>query len=248
MNLPKPGFFDIENARQLVLLAQEAYNVLPTDPRVAYDPGTDTLCLIIETSDDLVYSFCGTKSRKNVLTDVNAKKIEIAPGIKMHKGFKIALDSVYAKLASLCQPGCKKRIWLIGHSLGGALAVSAAFQAARSGIPIAGVYTFGQPRVFNPAGATAYDVLLRDITFRVVDREDIVPRVPWLLGNYKHCGHEVFSDWTGEIFMDPPIYLKGISDIFGTWQEYTAAGRDKLLDGIAQIQDHQCVRYVSLLH
>ena len=58
---------------------------------------------------------------------------------------------------------------------------------------LAGVYTFGQPRVGDSTFRECYNFSgLMGRTFRVVHADDIVPRVPWLLGAYRHAGHEVF--------------------------------------------------------
>jgi triacylglycerol lipase len=113
-------------------------------------------------------------------------------------------------------------IVLTGHSLGGALAVLGAFLLAQQGFPVHSIYTFGQPRVGDRAFAAAYNGLsvgqagnllpgadrleacptptdrleacptLGGRTFRVVNQNDIVPRLPgWLLG-YRHCGQLEF--------------------------------------------------------
>jgi triacylglycerol lipase len=125
-------------------------------------------------------------------------------------------------------------------------------------------YTFGQPRVGNAAFAAWYDggravpalkdsggtplphlppsgLGLRARSFRVVHAEDIVPRVPWLLNCYRHAGTEAFYDALGVLHLDAPWWEKGLSDVFGTWREWTAAGRVALLD------DHKVGTYLEML-
>jgi hypothetical protein len=144
------------------------------------------------------------------------------------------------------------RLWITGHSLGAALAK---LFAIRCKLAIAGVYTFGEPRVGNAAFRDYYNALLKSCTFRVVDGEDFITRIPWLLALYRHSGTEVFYSAFGRDALlrvpgcaaaqpyqiDPPWWLKGISDVFGTWQEYHAGHR------LALLADHHVSRYVALL-
>ncbi len=52
------------------------------------------------------------------------------------------------------------------------------------------VYTFGQPRVGDRNFARLYNRFHGKQTFRVVNDQDIVPRVPGVLLGYRHCGNE----------------------------------------------------------
>jgi hypothetical protein len=115
--------------------------------------------------------------------------------------------------------------------LGGALAILCALEFCRELLPVSGVYTFGQPRAGNAAFAKMFDATftpggsrLKDITFRVVNQNDIVPRTPgWLLG-YRHCGNEVFlppgsvTNWE----LNPGFLWNACSDVIGlceAWRE-----------------------------
>jgi hypothetical protein len=178
-------------------------------------------------------------------------------GMEAHEGFLAALDSIYwevrGALAGL--RGAKGgRIWLTGHSLGGALAKLFALRAALEKRRPDGVYTFGEPRVGNGAWRDCYDALLKGRTFRVVDGEDLVTRIPWLLWAYRHCGTEVFYPSCGLLEIaparreprptnyriDPPWWSKGFSDVFGAWREWSREGR------LALLADHHIGRYLEL--
>ena len=70
---------------------------------------------------------------------------------------------------------------LTGHASlgGGALAVlAAALLHFRDRQRIAGVFTYGQPRLGDPAFSTAFDQALGAVTFRYVNDLDVVPHVP----------------------------------------------------------------------
>jgi hypothetical protein len=177
--------------------------------------------------------------------------------LEAHEGFLAALDAIYgeAREALADVRGTKGgRIWLTGHSLGGALAKLFALRAALERRRPDGVYTFGEPRVGNAALRDCYDALLKGRTFRVVDGEDLVTRLPWLLGAYRHCGTEVFYPSYGLLEIsparrqprptnyriDPPWWSKGFSDVFGAWREWSREGR------LALLADHHIGRYLEL--
>jgi hypothetical protein len=77
----------------------------------------------------------------------------------------------------------RKRLWIAGHSRGGAFAVLAAVALAHAGLndeavpDVAGVYTFGQPRVGNEGFFEAYAALGIPL-YRFINRDDPIPGVP----------------------------------------------------------------------
>src|SRR6202008_4848353 len=85
-----------------------------------------------------------------------------------------------------------------GHSLGGALAAITALTLAEfghvalrpPGYPrLAGLYTFGQPMVGDPAFAEWAEGQLGPLTFRYVNDDDLIPRLPSRFeGKYRHFG------------------------------------------------------------
>ena len=138
----------------------------------------------------------------------------------MHRGFLAAWLSVRNNVISTLATWPGKRLFLTGHSLGGALAMLAAadLHIAAAAQEIAGVYTFGQPRVGNKVFAQMFDMMLRDRTFRVVHRADIVPHVPWLLGRYRHAGIECFFDRDGSYRENPPWLWQTGMEALATWR------------------------------
>ena len=116
-----------------------------------------------------------------------------------------------------------------GHSLGGALCVLAAYEVAINmrcivetiielglncgrGHPILAfrptisVYTFGAPRLGNPALVVRLNGTLRNY-YRVEIDEDLIPRIPRFLGTYQHGGVQVLLDGAtnGNILVKPTI-------------------------------------------
>jgi pimeloyl-ACP methyl ester carboxylesterase len=134
---------------------------------------------VAEAPSGMVVSFAGTDPMvaANWVTDFD---IRIGPD-GLHRGFADAIDLVWDELEVVIA-GAGKPAVLLGHSLGGALAVVAAWRiacAADSASGIARVVTFGSPRGGNAAFAAAYRMRgLWPRTLRLHHGSDIVPFVP----------------------------------------------------------------------
>ncbi len=151
-----------------------------------------------------VVAFRGTEKKlDDILADLKFALEPLAgnPACLVHEGFKTRLDEVWPALSAWLSTR-KQPVFFTGHSLGGAMAVLAAYRWARPAAwvshpqtanapaaapvvstasvrsPIAGVYTYGQPRVGNESFANAYREALGSRTFRYVNHCDIVPTLP----------------------------------------------------------------------
>jgi pimeloyl-ACP methyl ester carboxylesterase len=245
MNPPIPNCYDPENARLLLGFAADAY--LPGSSRLSHvieDGSTDTRVVLSNIDGDLIVAFRGTADWRNWVTDLDVK-LARESGCRVHAGFQAALAGVADALDVAVRGAAGGRIWLTGHSLGGALAMLFAwrFMDCAKSNPFSGLYTFGQPRVGDAAfrDSWPFQAGLDSCAFRVVDGEDCVTRLPWLAGGYRHAGHEVFYDSFGRVLLDPPWWKKAPSDIFGAWAEWRRQGR------IALFSDHHVSRYAGLL-
>ncbi|KAJ7852547.1 Alpha/Beta hydrolase protein [Mycena leptocephala] len=146
---------------------------------------------------EIVVSFPGTSSWKDIITDARATLIPFKlPGIidhqemLVHTGFLSAYkDVAHDVIATVTKeldrfPG--HRIVVTGHSLGGAIASIAAL-SLKIAIPRAALklYTFGQPRVGTKKFARhVEDTIGVDNIFRAVHKLDSVPMVPRI--DYEH--------------------------------------------------------------
>jgi pimeloyl-ACP methyl ester carboxylesterase len=270
MNDPIPHLFDPANARELCALSAQAYQKrAEAENFVFWKEKADTHVLIErrlplpsgedrgegrlplplgegrgEGRSDLIFAFRGTADLRNGLTDLDCELIRVGP-FRVHRGFHEAMQAVEADLEASLDQTQPSRLWVTGHSLGGALAKLWALRAAQCGHEVAGVYTFGQPRVGDAAFASCYDSVLKARSFRVVHADDIVPRVPWQLARYRHAGHEVYF---------PPNYqLSVINDplIDPCWprkvlHEIPALVRELGRGRIALLDDHHVSRYLAL--
>jgi len=137
---------------------------------------------IIESAQDVVIAFRGTSSTANWISDAIASQVKYkwVKGFgQSHRGisdiYNSARDSILSALGSV---DAAKALYITGHSLGGALAVLCAPDAAKHSVfrnPL--IYTFGAPRVGNPTFAKAFsDQLPRSC--RVYNIFDAVPLLP----------------------------------------------------------------------
>ena len=219
-----PGTFSWTAARQLAAAAAQAY----TQSTVA-DPRTNARALVsLDADGDVIAAFKGSSSPRDFLQD--AKFLlrpaggNLAADAFVHAGFledfraiaSATLDQLRAQLAA----HTRARLYLTGHSLGGALATLIALECRRRHVSVAGVYTFGQPRTGNIAFHAIYNSLLYDYTYRLVHQNDLVPRTPsWLFG-YRHCGQEMFLPVGGGAWLNPALPRKIISDALGFYSAY----------------------------
>lgn len=112
---------------------------------------------------------------------------------RVHRGFLAAYQEVNESLARIIKAKrSEASLWFSGHSLGGALAVLAATEFSES---VAGVYTFGAPRVGDQAFA---ELLPAEKQFRFVHRDDWISRIPPELISYQHGGVEFKIPGSGE--------------------------------------------------
>jgi pimeloyl-ACP methyl ester carboxylesterase len=148
------------------------------------DAETDTRVLIVESPDngneDVWIAFAGTASRKNVRTDLSVADAALFPGDKMrvHSGFLNAWMSVRDRVLAAAS-SASGRVYVVGHSMGGALATLAAMEISGvSGGPVrasVACVTFGAPAVGDELFADAFNSRVGQ-SVRVVNALDPIPR------------------------------------------------------------------------
>ena len=142
----------------------------------------------------------------------------------VHPGFSESLDSIWDGLCEEVRTQARRRndpnaptttrpsykpVWITGHSRGGAFALLAAsgFSQLADFPPVAGVYTFGQPKVGNAAFAQAFDASGIPY-FRFVTAHDAVAgqpiKLPKMTSEYVHAGTMAYFDESGKLHRNPP--------------------------------------------
>jgi hypothetical protein len=164
-------------------------------------PRTDTNGFVAQNAHSILVAFRGTDPDKRIdwFIDLDALRQHADfPEAKVHRGFEDALAAVWGPEGREVLPRRlaargNRTVWITGHSLGGALAELAAAKAAIvSGIPVQGVYTFGQPRVGDEAFARRMQDAVGSRIFRFINNHDIVPRVPLFGMGFRHYASEIY--------------------------------------------------------
>ncbi|PIA40124.1 hypothetical protein AQUCO_02500085v1 [Aquilegia coerulea] len=183
------------------------------------NPSTDTQVAIWRDTlrKRLVIAFRGTEQTRwrDLVTDLmlvpaglNPERVggDFKQEVQVHSGFLSAYDSVRTRLMSLIKLSVgfvddnieavqKWRVYVTGHSLGGALATLLALelsssQMAKNDAISVTMYNFGSPRVGNRRFVDVYNEKVKD-SWRIVNHRDIIPTVPRLMG-YCHVAHPVY--------------------------------------------------------
>jgi triacylglycerol lipase len=169
---------------------QEVFSGLgtPVIRHFEHEP-SDTHGFVATTGGLVVLAFRGTHplSLVNWLTDADdtPRLFKGIPGL-IHTGFGKAFEDIFPKAQKELEgvPG-QRKLWITGHSLGGALATLASVKLGGLS-SFQGIYTFGSLRVGDTEFADGYKL----INWRVVNKNDIAPKVPVGVpsGPFKHVG------------------------------------------------------------
>ncbi|MCI5125416.1 MAG: lipase family protein [Candidatus Electrothrix sp. AR5] len=231
------------------ILSEMGFN-LNKDRFFIEDKETDTQCFVAGDSEKIIVSFRGTETEesKDLKTD---KKIirtrwpsKDQPLGKVHRGFYHALKSVWSKVAKeiVSLRTNEQSVWFTGHSLGAALTTLAAatlyFYDKKQ--LVSGVYTFGQPRVGNSDFATLYNADLKEKTFRIVNNNDVVTRVP-ARPRFSHVGSLMYFTQEGQLCSDGDLSWWG-----KFWDKMEGRLDDFMELGTDGIKDHKMGTYQEL--
>eukprot|EP00903_Cladosiphon_okamuranus_P008420 g8094.t1 len=229
----------------------------------------DTQGFIAANDDVILVVFRGTQEIIDWVTNLRGAPRGVdwcspRDGCSIHRGFDDAMNSMWEpmhkQIKELYGDGKGRKLYIAGHSLGGALAtVAAARLAFEDDINVAGVYTIAGAhenalpwfllplrscgkfrRVFDVDLARNFDakvnhgIPMKDKTFRGRNNNDAVPRVPPPVP-YAHIGTEVYFDRFGI------ISTTSLTDrLLGRLRSFV---RLSPIDGIA---DHDAGAYVTL--
>lgn len=146
--------------------------------------------------DSAVIMFRGTNPPEiqDWFANLNNKSFRSEHG-SVHAGFWASYETMHDQLIEVLRQKKTKRIWVTGHSLGGALAVVCSYRLMTDeDKEIAGVMTFGQPRVGSPEFCKYMESTLSGRMVHFVNENDLVPRIP---PSFEHFGSLVW--YTGGV-------------------------------------------------
>lgn len=143
----------------------------------------------LKVEDQAVIVFRGTDDFNDWLANLDTEVAKTGSGLA-HGGFYSSYMGLAPQVYELLDENKTKRVWITGHSLGGALAVVCGFDLADQGdVAIDGLITFGQPMVAKPPLAKRIEELLHGRYVHYVNQKDVVTRIP---PGFEHCGSVVW--------------------------------------------------------
>ena len=193
---------------------------------------TNTQGYCVSDKNTIIIVFRGTNNIEDWINNGKLKQEYYLShnhdNIKLHCGFNNAIDGIIAQILTFIYSKYNKKvkhILITGHSLGGALSSILSFRLKKShGISPRLIYTFGQPRVGNIEFAKDYDNLLGNNTYRIINENDFIPKLPnKSINNYSHfnlnrlllnsekINESIFENLLS-YFSNKSMYLKYIND------------------------------------
>lgn len=229
------GKYDIRNSVSLALACDLAYRPEAEVkaqatawgfPKVAFLEDklveVDTQAFVMGNDQAIVVAFRGTENSTDWRTDLNFPKVKAMFG-HVHKGFRSALEAVIPDvLAAVDQMrDNNQELWITGHSLGGALATLTTAFYRHQKYDVSGLYTFGSPRVGDKKFDEFFEPNFGRFSFRVVNGNDIVTRVPPRSFGFNHVGTCVFFDGDGDWKVNPGAWQKFLDQLSVTVENIT---------------------------
>lgn len=158
----------------------------PKAVRVA-TPGGRDVQYFVERDDKAKVQYIvvrGTMDDKTLSEDFDVKlRDDRATKIPIHTGFDLDARAVWADAQPFMKTGYQT--YLVGHSLGGAVAAILGIYMIEDGYKVDKIYTYGQPRFTTSKGVAQLGFLP---LLRVVDENDVIPLLPPGMLNNKQFG------------------------------------------------------------
>ncbi len=147
----------------------------------------DRAFLAVREGHFAVLAFRGTEGKELLDTDLNLRLVPLpeVSGVMVHCGFLEVFNRCRNEIEAAIDESVPStlRLYITGHSLGGALAQIASATFDRDNL--AACYTFGSPRV----GTAGFDEQVKCPHYRVINNWDLVPGLPLaLFRGYRHNG------------------------------------------------------------
>ena len=211
-----------------------------------YEPSA----MICWDNENVFLIFRGTEPRAWNQWIVNAKisKKPFCIG-DIHAGFSESVDNIWDQIKhhlKVAYSNQQKSLFIGGHSLGAGMSQTAASKLtfAEPDLPEpTAVYSFGCPRVLNAEGADIYNRRLGARTYRVVNNNDIVCKVPLRSWGFSHVGELKHLTSAGKLLDNNPTKTNKIGSRGNP--AHTVNPFDFISD---HLPDHYTRRLTSMYH
>jgi triacylglycerol lipase len=241
------GGFEKGNALAMAWMCQLAYETrLPDkvgaigklwgldDVRILRQPAKSTLPMsdtrgVIASKDEaLIIAFAGTDPLNlvNWVSDFYLGQSDA----DAHEGFQNAAAAVWPEVGAVIERCMKekRRLFVVGHSLGAAIATVTVDRARREkGLETAQVFVFGAPRVGRAEFVARYNAAFGPTSYRLVHGRDIVATVPPSELGFHHVGRFLSCE-SGAKFNSTQLPAAFDSDEPSSGSDFFSAVADRL--------------------
>ena len=167
--------------------------------------------------------FRGSESRADWYYDLMITKHQLHKKIRVHKGFHRQLttndtyDKILTKLSELSTVHPDYKVYITGHSLGGALSTLFGYMISDSIKNEIIVASFASPRVGNRAWKQDFESRKNLTHYRITNKRDIITVFPYY--KYCHVGTNIqLSDTRYRIFNQSYVRKWWEESIFTCWR------------------------------
>ena len=155
-------------------------------------------CYVVWNDTDAVICFRGTepKEMSDIKADLNAiQRKGLHNTGDVHSGFQGEINKIWDLILEKVNELKDHKIYVTGHSLGGAMATICAKRLQEENITVQCLYTYGSPRV----GDRKWVKSLQIPHYRFQNNNDVVCKVPFWIMGYRHHGKNVYIGYNGKI-------------------------------------------------
>ena len=194
-------------------------------------------CYVVWNDTDAVICFRGTepKEMSDIKADLNAiQKQGLHNKGDVHGGFQGEINKLWDLIVEKINELKDHKIYITGHSLGGAMATICAKRLQEQKVEVQCLYTYGSPRV----GDRRWVKSLQIPHYRFQNNNDVVCKVPFWIMGYRHHGKNVYIGYNGKI-AKMNMWRRFIDSMRGRFKAWT---KWQFFDGI---YDHNITSYTK---
>ena len=194
-------------------------------------------CYVVWNDTDAVICFRGTepKEMSDIKADLNAiQKQGLHNKGDVHGGFQGEINKIWDLIIEKVNELKNHKIYITGHSLGGAMATICAKRLQEQQVEVQCLYTYGSPRV----GDKRWVKSLQIPHYRFQNNNDVVCKVPFWIMGYRHHGKNVYIGYNGKI-AKMNMWRRFIDSMRGRFKAWS---KWQFFDGI---YDHNITSYTK---
>lgn len=197
-----------------------------------YFENNNTQLYIMEDTNSIIVAIRGSSEKEDFIDDLNVKNYKDKDIGRVHRGFHECASEIHDMVFDAIY-GSNKKVYFIGHSLGGAIAKILSLKITSIDVE---VITFGEPKSIKKKSITSHTYR------RVVNNCDIVPRIPFWYSFGVDREILYYIDRNDEILVNPSRWKMAKDIILTKFSVFI--GKQKPFD---LVNDHFIKSYIRMM-